>query len=372
MRSARRNSSPPRAFLLESMHSSYDDEWALEHMSTSDTPPTNEPTPEQAVEAPAEQTSEPGTDQDTPEPQDITRASLIERVMPNWFGPYIRLARLDRPIGIWLLLFPCWWSMTMALPHAELTSQWQPLWYATLFAIGAIVMRGAGCTINDILDRKVDAQVARTRDRPLPAGEVSLIGAILFALVLCLIGLAVLIQFNIQTITIGALSLIFVVIYPLMKRVTFWPQLFLGLTFNWGAFVGWVAMTSTLSWPPILLYVGAIFWTSGYDTIYAFQDRRDDVRVGVKSTAVRLAEASPFWVGVSYAIAWICWVLAIWGASLGNLYTLLFMIPVAIHFFWQISTWRPLDPANSLSIFKSNRWVGWLALMAMIGVLPAG
>ena len=305
-------------------------------------------------------------------PQDITRRSLIERLAPNWAGPYIRLARLDRPIGTWLLLFPCWWGMVMALPFAQIEDVSTPVWYGFLFAVGALVMRGAGCTINDILDRDLDAQVARTRVRPLPAGEVTVLQAIIFTIVLALIGLVVLIQFNPQTITIGVLSLALVVTYPLMKRITFWPQLFLGLTFNWGALVSWVAMTSTLSWPPLLLYLGGVFWTLGYDTIYAFQDRADDLEVGVKSTAIKLGDASPFWVGVSYFIAWGCWATALWGASGGNLLSILFLAPVGMHFIWQIISWQPANPASSLGIFKSNRWVGWLALMGIIGVLTPG
>ncbi|MEO0393522.1 MAG: UbiA family prenyltransferase, partial [Pseudomonadota bacterium] len=213
----------------------------------------------------------------TAPPQDIFRASFIERITPPWAGPYIRLARLDRPIGTWLLLFPCWWSLVLALPHAQLTEVQTPVLYAALFAIGAIVMRGAGCTINDIIDRDLDAQVARTRTRPLPAGEITLRQAIRFAMLQCFIGFLVLIQFNLQTITMGVLSLVLVITYPLMKRITFWPQLFLGLTFNWGALIGWVALTGTLSWPTLILYAGGVFWTLGYDTIYAYQDRAETV-----------------------------------------------------------------------------------------------
>lgn len=184
---------------------------------------------------------------------------------PAGFGPYIRLARLDRPIGMWLLLLPCWWTLVLAVPALGVTG----LWYGLLFAIGAVVMRGAGCAINDILDRDLDAQVERTSTRPLPSGEVTLGQAIGFTIAQCLIGLAVLVQFNIETITIGILSLALVVTYPLMKRITWWPQLFLGLTFNWGVFVGWTSIEGSIAWPLFAIYLGSIFWTLGYDTIYA-------------------------------------------------------------------------------------------------------
>lgn len=289
---------------------------------------------------------------------DITRRSLIERLLPAAAGPYIRLARLDRPIGTWLLLFPCWWSLVLASPVPQTVQ----LWYALLFAIGAVVMRGAGCTLNDILDRNIDARVERTRSRPLPSGEVTLAQAIMFFVVQCLIGLVVLVQFNAQTITIGVSSMLLVVTYPLMKRITYWPQFFLGLTFNWGALVGWVAMTGTLSWSPLVLYLGGIFWTLGYDTIYAHQDKQDDVEAGVKSLALRLGENSAPWIAGFYIIAWVCWVIATIGVSGDHWLSALWLIPVAMHFFWQLQAWRQDDPASGLAIFRSNRWVGWLAL----------
>lgn len=290
---------------------------------------------------------------------DISRRSWIERVSPASFGPYIRLARLDRPIGTWLLLLPCWWSLVLAAPQISVT----PLWYALLFAIGAVVMRGAGCTINDILDRDLDAQVERTSIRPLPAGEVTLNQAIAFTIVQCLIGLAVLVQFNVETITIGILSLALVVTYPLMKRVTWWPQLFLGLTFNWGIFVGWMAIEGTLAWQLFTIYLGAVFWTLGYDTIYAHQDIADDEKVGVKSSARRLGDASKPVIASFYAGAWMSWLMGLIFLSGVPLIAMVAMVPIGLHFAWQINHWDDTDPASALAIFKSNREAGFLVLI---------
>src|SRR5882757_5338783 len=207
----------------------------------------------------------------------------VDTLAPSWFRPYLRLARADRPIGAWLLLLPCWWSAALA---AIATGQPIPdPSHLALFFVGAFVMRGAGCTWNDIVDRDLDAKVARTRSRPIPSGQVSVKAAAVFLVAQALVGLAVLLQFNRFTILVGISSLGIVAIYPLMKRFVSWPQLVLGLAFSWGALMGWAAVFSRLEAPALLLYAGSIAWVIGYDTIYAHQDREDDALIGVKSTA---------------------------------------------------------------------------------------
>ncbi|MEO1283005.1 MAG: 4-hydroxybenzoate octaprenyltransferase, partial [Pseudomonadota bacterium] len=205
---------------------------------------------------------------------DAPRGNWVDSYAPSIARPYLRLARADRPIGTWLLVFPCFWSMTLAqLATGETTFN---IWFALLFMLGAFVMRGAGCAYNDYVDRDYDAQVARTKSRPIPSGQVKPWQALALVGVLGLIGLAILLQFNTFTIWLGIASLALVLIYPFMKRLTYWPQLILGLTFNWGALIGWAAITGAIGWPAVLLYVGAVAWTVGYDTIYAHQDKEDD------------------------------------------------------------------------------------------------
>ncbi|MEM6902311.1 MAG: 4-hydroxybenzoate octaprenyltransferase [Pseudomonadota bacterium] len=291
---------------------------------------------------------------------DISRKSWIERVSPAGFGPYIRLARLDRPIGTWLLLLPCWWTLILAAPQLGL----EPLWYAVLFALGALVMRGAGCTINDIIDRDLDAKVERTKGRPLPSGEVRLSQAITFTIAQCLVGLAVLLQFNLETIVIGIMSLALVVTYPLMKRITWWPQLFLGLTFNWGVFVGWVSIEGAIAWPIFTIYLGGIFWTLGYDTIYAHQDLADDEQVGVKSSARYLGSSNRPVIASFYAGAWISWLMGLIFLTGVPLIAMVAMVPVGLHFAWQMNRWDDDDPASALMIFRSNRETGFLVLLS--------
>ena len=220
---------------------------------------------------------------------DMPAHGFVDRVLPAPLRPYAKLMRLDRPIGTWLLLWPCWWSLVFALDRAPATgAEWLRLaWLYILFGVGAVVMRGAGCTYNDIVDRDFDAKVERTRTRPIPSGQVSVKGAIGFLLLQLLVGLAILLQFNWFAVGVGALSLVLIFTYPLMKRITYWPQFVLGLAFNWGALLGWAAVTGTLGWAPALLYIGGIAWTLGYDTIYAHQDKEDDILIGVKSTALR-------------------------------------------------------------------------------------
>src|SRR5690606_16157505 len=231
---------------------------------------------------------------------DIRSDHWVLRWSPAAARPYLRLARLDRPIGTWLLLFPGWWAIALGDAAANTGPSW--LLYL-FFGVGAVLMRAAGCTVNDILDRDIDGRVARTAARPLPSGEVSLAQAGVFLLVLLLASFAILLQMNDLTVLLGCASLLLVFPYPLMKRITYWPQAWLGLTFNWGALIGWTAATGAFAWPPLLLYLGGIAWTLGYDTIYAHQDKEDDALIGVKSLALRLGDGSKPWLAFFFAVA---------------------------------------------------------------------
>jgi len=222
------------------------------------------------------------------DPTDIHVGDWVDRLLPRWAEPYARLARLDRPIGTWLLLFPGWWGIALAAPR------WPDPLLLALFAIGAVAMRGAGCTLNDIADREYDGKVARTRLRPIPSGRVSVKQAAVFMTAQLAIGGAILLSLNRVSILLGLAVLGLTATYPYMKRITYWPQLFLGLNFSWGALIGWTAVTGSLAWPPVLLYLGGICWTLGYDTIYAHQDKEDDARIGVKSSAGRRGHSCSF------------------------------------------------------------------------------
>src|SRR5262245_34051597 len=222
---------------------------------------------------------------------DAPPGNWVDRWAPPAVKPYLKLARFDRPIGAWLLLFPAWWSQTLAemslgRPHPD-------PWYLVLFLVGAFVMRGAGCTYNDIVDRDYDARVARTAARPIPSGQVSVIQAFAFLAALCLIGLLILLQFNLFTVGLGAASLLLIAVYPFAKRFTFWPQLVLGLTFKWGALVGWAAVTGSLALPALLLYVGSVLWTIGYDPIYPHKKRGAAPRAAPKPTPLRCGAPPP-------------------------------------------------------------------------------
>lgn len=301
----------------------------------------------------------------TPSPSDIPRGGWVDRLMPTRVRPYIRLSRFDRPIGTWLLLFPCWWSIALASDTSHpLSLTWHLF---ILFGIGALLMRGGGCTWNDILDRDFDAQVARTRDRPLPAGEVTERQAFIWFFIQLAVSAGILFSFNNYAIWTGIASLSLVALYPLAKRVTFWPQLILGLAFNWGALLGWSAVTGELSLPAQLMYAGGIFWTLGYDTIYAHQDRRDDPSAGVKSSAraLGLISSKP-WLTGFYVIAaaffgaagclvgmgWPFWI----GLGLG-----------AAQLIWQVADTDLNNPRDCLAKFKSNRLFGWLLLAGIFG-----
>jgi 4-hydroxybenzoate polyprenyltransferase len=287
---------------------------------------------------------------------DASRGNWIDRLLPEPAKPYARLARLDRPIGWWLLLWPCWWSSVMATSSFGIPPLANQM---ALFLVGAIAMRGAGCTWNDILDRDLDAEVARTRSRPLPSGQVSTRNALIFLVVQCLIGLVVLLQFNRATIQLGLLSLAIVAIYPLTKRFVDWPQLFLGICFSWGALLGWSAFYATLAPAAFFLYGGGILWTIGYDTIYAHQDREDDALIGVHSTALLFGTRTRAAVAVLYAGATILFGLAFYAASLG-LPAYISLGAGALHLAWQVWALDIDDPDMCLAIFKSNQVYGWI------------
>jgi len=267
--------------------------------------------------------------------------------------PYLRLTRLNQPTGIWLLLWPCWWS-------AALASYGPPSFkILALFAAGAVVMRSAGCVFNDIIDRKFDSQVERTQARPLVSGEVSLKEAAILLALLLFVALDIAIQMKRMVLILAAVSLVLVACYPFMKRITWWPQAFLGLTFNWGALMGWAAVTGHIGLPAVLLYVGGISWTLGYDTIYAHQDQEDDMKVGIKSTALLFKSKSRQWIAGFYATATICWLAAGWVNHSGWLYYVS-VVGIALQFLWQIKQVKLDDPASCLRVFRSNALLGWI------------
>jgi 4-hydroxybenzoate polyprenyltransferase len=295
---------------------------------------------------------------------DIVPGSRLLLVLPPLLRPYAVLARLDRPIGIWLLLLPGWWAVMLAsggVFHMNVVD-WEIFW---LFALGALVMRAAGCVVNDLWDSKLDRQVERTKIRPLASGAVSVKQAGIFLGILLFLGLLILLQMNFITILLGFLSLPLIVLYPLMKRWTWWPQAFLGLTFNFGALMGWSAVTGVVELPALLLYVGGIFWTLGYDTIYAHQDKEDDLLAGVRSTALKFGVKSREYVAMFYALAMLFFLGAGWSAT-HSIFTVLFLLPAAWHFYHQIKTWNMADPASALLEFKSNRNAGLLIFGAFL------
>ena len=290
----------------------------------------------------------------------------VDGVAPAWARPYLRLARLDRPIGSWLLLMPCWWSVGLAAVHAR--SQVN-LWHVLLFFVGAFAMRGAGCTWNDIVDRDLDARVERTRSRPIPSGQVTVAAAAAFIALQALVGLAVLLQFNRFSIYVGFASLAVVAVYPFMKRITYWPQIVLGLAFSWGALMGWPATFARLDPPALLLYAGAISWVIGYDTIYAHQDREDDALIGIKSTALLFRERTKPMLALFYALAVALIALAGWSAGAGLVFAL-GLLAFAAHLAWQIARLDVDDPVNCLVVFKSNRDAGLILFAGL--ALDAG
>jgi 4-hydroxybenzoate polyprenyltransferase len=287
----------------------------------------------------------------------------VDTLAPSWSRPYLRLARLDRPIGSWLLLLPCWWSSALAAvaAHARTPS----LVHIVLFFIGAFAMRGAGCTYNDIVDRDLDGSVERTRSRPIPSGQVSVLQAAIFLVLQSLIGLAVLLSFNGFTVLLGIASLAIVAVYPFMKRITYWPQIVLGLAFSWGALMGWAGAFGNLSLAPILLYAGSISWVIGYDTIYAHQDREDDALIGIKSTALLFGPRTKPMLVLFYSGAVIL-IGAAGALAGGGLAFWLGLFAFAAHLGWQIVRLDTADPDNCLRVFKSDRDAGLILFAGLL------
>jgi 4-hydroxybenzoate polyprenyltransferase len=294
---------------------------------------------------------------------DAQRGNWVDRFAPPWLKPYARLARWDRPIGFWLLFWPCGFSLALAtVKNPALGFDW----YALLLCfVGAIAMRGAGCTFNDLVDQDIDVKVERTRLRPLPAGQVTRTNAMIFLVAQALIGLLVLVQFNALTVVLGAASLALIAIYPFMKRITWWPQLFLGLAFSWGALIGWSAEISAVGPPAIALYVACIFWVIGYDTIYALQDVEDDALIGIKSTARLFGRRVRAGIALFYSFAAVLWAVAAYLAGAGWAFYALELVAYAM-LIWQVVTLDAREPDNALMRFKANHWVGLALTLAIL------
>ncbi len=298
---------------------------------------------------------------------DAVAGNWVDRFAPAATRPFLRLSRADRPIGTWLLLLPCWWGLALA---ALMTGRfgWYDLWIAAGSALGAFLMRGAGCTWNDITDRQIDGSVARTASRPIPSGQVGVRAALAWMLVQTLLSLLILLTFNWAAIALGALALLPVAIYPFAKRFTWWPQVFLGLAFNWGALLAWTAHTGALGWPAVVLYVGGIAWTLFYDTIYAHQDAEDDALIGVKSTARLFGDDSRNWLRRFLAATVLLIGLAVIGAAIDR--SVLAMVvalggPWAMgwHLAWQLRHFDAKDSSGLVRLFRSNRDAGLIPVL---------
>jgi 4-hydroxybenzoate polyprenyltransferase len=289
----------------------------------------------------------------------------VWRFAPAAARPYIQLARVDRPIGWWLLLLPCWWSSALATSSLGRGPNFLHL---ILLLVGAVAMRGAGSTYNDVVDRDIDAKVERTRNRPLASGRLKPGQALVFLVLECFIGLAVLLSFNWFAVGTGFASLIFVAIYPYMKRITSWPQAVLGLAFAWGGLMGWAAIMGSLAWPAFLIYGAAILWTMGYDTIYALQDIRDDSVIGVRSTARLFGARVRLAVGLLFAAAVIFAESALLTAKVG-LFAQLGLLAFAAHLLWQVRSIDSDDQRKALMLFRSNRDAG---LLLFVGIALDG
>jgi len=302
---------------------------------------------------------------DAPLP-DARADNWVDRFAPPRLRPWLKLGRLDRPAGAWLLLLPGWQGIALADAMAHRAPS---LWLLLLFLIGAFVMRAAGCAFNDIVDKDFDRKVARTAARPIAAGQISRKRALAFVVGCCLVGLLILTRMNLFSIGLGAASLILVAIYPFMKRITWWPQAWLGLTFNWGALLGFAAVEGRLGLPSVLLYLGGLFWTLGYDTIYALQDMEDDALIGVKSSARRLGRHVRLGVEIFYGLAAALALASVLSAGLGGV-ALMGVGIYAGHLFWQAGRLQPQDGGLALSLFKSNRVAGFILFLALaVGAL---
>ena len=305
---------------------------------------------------------------DTGQVADAEKGNWVDTLAPPWSRPFLRLSRADRPIGTWLLLLPCWWGLLLAVLHTGAPT-WADAWVALGCAIGAFLMRGAGCTWNDLTDREFDAQVARTRSRPIPSGQVSPRAAFVWLVIQALLAFLILITFNRLAIAMGIASLALVAIYPFAKRFTWWPQVFLGLAFNWGALLAWTAHTGTIDAPSVLLYAAGIAWTLFYDTIYAHQDKEDDALIGVKSTARLFGDRTHRWLR-HFLIASVGLMgLALLAALLGRVNVLALTVALCgawafgWHLMWQLTRLDTEDPDKCLRLFRSNRDAGLIVVL---------
>jgi len=290
---------------------------------------------------------------------DIKHDSLVIKFAPKSWRPYLLLMRIDRPVGSWLLLMPCWWGTAMA------SNGWPDAKLMAIFFLGAFIMRGAGCVFNDIVDRDFDAKVARTALRPIPSGQISVAKAFIFFNAMCLVGLVILLQLNMFTIWVGVAALLPLAVYPFMKRFVYFPQLFMGFAFNWGALLGWAAVRGELSLAPGLLYIAGIFWTLGYDTIYAHQDKDDDVIVGIKSLAVKLGELTRPWIAGFYILTVLFILSAGYVANIGWAFYPAMILPI-LHLVWQVRTVDFDNAKDCLSKFRLNRDFGFLVFLAFV------
>lgn len=313
----------------------------------------------------------------TPEPKgqvsDAVRGNWVDHTAPEWTRPYLRLSRADRPIGTWLLLLPCWWGLFLSAAQQGRFG-WEGLWIMVGCGAGAWLMRGAGCTWNDITDRHFDGQVERTRSRPIPSGQVTAKKAAIWMVLQALIALCILLTFNTNAILLGFLSLVPVAIYPFAKRFTYWPQVFLGIAFNWGALLAWTAHSGSLGWPAILLYAAGLAWTLFYDTIYAHQDKEDDVMIGVKSTALLFGTATPRWL-TKFLILTVLLMGAGIALALIDASPLTLIIAIGApwamgwHLVWQLRRLDIDDSDGLLALFRSNRDAGLIPVLFFIVAL---
>ncbi len=314
---------------------------------------------------------------------DAVDQNWVDRFCPAWSRPYLRLSRADRPAGTWLLLIPCWWGLFMAILSDPSGAKWADAWYFMACAIGAFLMRGAGCTWNDITDRDIDDKVERTKSRPIPSGQVSAKQAAAWMIVQAVIALGVLLTFNGFAILLGIIALLPVLIYPFAKRFTWWPQVFLGVAFNWGALLGWAAHTGDLSWPPVLLYLAGISWTLFYDTIYAHQDKDDDMLIGVKSTARLFGTRTHAWLSKFQIITITLMTFALLFAILEHASAIRLSVALiaiwafGMHMMWQLKSLDIDDPDNCLKLFRKNRDAGLIpvfiwGLLLILGTLGIG
>ena len=299
---------------------------------------------------------------------DAVKGNWVDTLAPRWTRPYLRLSRADRPIGTWLLLVPCWWGLLLAMLSTG-TATLYDAWIAVGCAIGAFLMRGAGCTWNDISDRNFDSAVERTKSRPIPSGQVTVKQAVGWMIAQALISFGILLSFPPMAILLGVISLAPVAIYPFAKRFTWWPQVFLGLAFNWGALLAWAAHTGSVSWPPVLLYAAGIAWTLFYDTVYAHQDTEDDALIGIKSTARLFAHNTPSWLRNFLMATVMLMALAVLLALLPNGNPLVLVLALAApwamgwHLAWQLRRFDADDNERLVHIFRSNRDAGLIPVL---------